>query len=236
MAVVANIAPYVLFAWGQQHIPSGLAGTLNAATPLFTLLISVGVLAERASLIRILGLMVGFLGVVILSAPWEGVDSGSLSGIIACLLAGFCYAVSYVYARRFLTGRGLTPLVLAAGQLTVGALLLAVLTPLIATEHVQLTPTVIAAVVILGSLSTGAAYILNYRLIQDEGATSASTATYLIPVVALTLGAVVLHERLTWGLLLGAAVVLTGVAMSEERLSRSARSRPAGWEREGAAR
>ena len=71
----------------------------------------------------------------------------------------------------------------------------------------------------LGVFSTGFAYVLNYRLIQDEGATAASTVTYLIPVIALVLGAIVLRERLTWDVLVGASVVLAGVALSEGRRS-----------------
>jgi drug/metabolite transporter (DMT)-like permease len=116
-----------------------------------------------------------------------------------------------------------------------GALLLVLAAPVTALEPVTITPTIVLAVLLLGALSTGAAYVLNYRLIQDEGATSASTVTYLIPAVALVLGAVVLDEPLTWRLLLGAAVILAGVAMSEERLIRSTAARQADRKREGAA-
>src|SRR4029453_3238713 len=110
MAIVANIAPYLLFTWGQQRIPAGLAGVLNATTPLFTLLLAMCTRAEAIRPIRITGLVVGFLGVVILSEPWRDTAGYSLPGIGACLLAAGCYAVSYVYARRFLTGRGGSPL------------------------------------------------------------------------------------------------------------------------------
>jgi drug/metabolite transporter (DMT)-like permease len=221
MAIVANIAPYLLFTWGQQHIPSGLAGILNATTPLFALLISLAAHFERASISRSVGLAIGFVGVGILSSPWDGTGGSSLAGAGACLVAGFCYAVSYVYARHFLTGRGTPPLALSAGQLTVGAVLLGITAPFVAMEPVRLTASTAAAVLMLGLFSTGVAYVLNYRLIQDEGATSASTVTYLIPVVALALGAIVLGERLTWSLLAGAIIVLTGVALSEGRVGGS---------------
>jgi drug/metabolite transporter (DMT)-like permease len=161
MAVVANIAPYLLFTWGQQHIPSGLAGILNATTPLFTLLISLAAHSERASISRSVGLAIGFVGVAILSSPWDGAGASSLAGVGACLVAGFCYAVSYVYARRFLTGRGTSPLALSAGQLTAGAALLGITAPFTAMERVTLTASTAAAVLMLGLLSTGAAYVLN---------------------------------------------------------------------------
>ncbi len=87
-------------------------------------------------------------------------------------------------------------------------------------SQIPLTPSVLTSVVMLGVLGTGIAYILNYRLIEDEGATAASTVTYLIPIVAVILGIVVLSEPATWNLLAGAAVILLSVALSEGRLTK----------------
>jgi drug/metabolite transporter (DMT)-like permease len=120
--------------------------------------------------------------------------------------------------KRYLANRGLPPLVLAASQLTAASLLLAALTPLFAPPLLALTPAVLASVVALGAAGTGAAYSLNYRLIQDKGSITASTVTYLLPVVAVVLGIMVLSERITWNLLLGTVIVLAGVAISEGRL------------------
>jgi drug/metabolite transporter (DMT)-like permease len=220
MALVANIAPYVLFTWGEQRVSSGLAGTLNATTPLFTMALVLVTGWERLSVIRASGLVLGFAGVVVLAAPWHSSTGlGSLTGVGACLLAAACYGVSYVYARRFLAGRGLPPLVLSAGQLSAGTLMLGLLAPVAARQPVTLTPEVVGSLLMLGLLSTGVAYVLNYRLIMDEGATAASTVTYLIPFVAVLLGAMVLGEPITWNLFLGAMIVLTGVALSEGRLT-----------------
>ncbi|HEY3193859.1 MAG TPA: DMT family transporter [Candidatus Dormibacteraeota bacterium] len=221
MAVVTNIAPYFLFAWGEQHITSSLAGVLNATTPLFTLLLAVGTQTERLTVPRLAGLTLGFVGVVILAAPWhDGGLSSSLLGIGAALLASACYAASYVYARRFLSGGELSPLVLSSGQMIAGAVLLAALAPAIAHEPLALTTSVVSSVVVLGVLGTGVAYVLNYRLIADEGATTASTVTYLLPIVAVLLGLVVLGEPVAWNLAAGALIVLVGVAFSEGRISR----------------
>jgi drug/metabolite transporter (DMT)-like permease len=225
MAVVTNIAPYFLFAWGEQHITSSLAGVLNATTPLFTLLLAVGTHTERLTAPRLAGLTLGFLGVVILAAPWhDGGLGSSLLGIGAALLASACYAASYVYARRFLSDGALSPLVLSAGQMIAGAVLLTLLTPVVARGPVTLAANVVASVIVLGVLGTGIAYVLNYRLIADEGATAASTVTYLLPIVAVMLGLTVLAEPISWNLAVGAIVILAGVALSEGRIGRSQRT------------
>jgi drug/metabolite transporter (DMT)-like permease len=224
----SNIAPYFLYAWAEQRITSSLAGVLNATTPLFTLLFAVSTRTERPTTRRLFGLLLGFAGVVILAAPWH--DSGlsaSLADISAALLASAFYAASYVYARRFLTGRNLPAMVLSTGQMVAGTVLLGAFAPLVARQSVTLSANVVAAVIVLGVLGTGVAYVLNYRLITDEGATAASTVTYLIPVVAVASGAAVLSERVTWNLIIGAAVILAGVASSESRPDRRAR-RPLG--------
>lgn len=220
-AIIANIIPYFLFAWAEQRIPSNVAGVLNATTPLFTLGLALAVREEqKATPNRVLGLVLGFTGVLVILAPWR--DAGlaqSLAGQLACLAASASYAVSYVYTKRYLAGRGLSPLILAAGQLTAASVLLAVTAPLLATTPVTLTPAVLASILTLGAAGTGIAYILNYHLIQDEGSTTASTVTYLLPVVAVVLGVLALDEPITWTLLTGTAIVLAGVALSEGRLS-----------------
>ncbi len=220
MAIITNIAPYFLFAWAELRVTSGLAGVLNATTPLFTLLAALASGTERHAPSRLAGLLVGLLGVVILAAPWSTPQRSTLSGILAALVASACYALGYVYARRFLTSRGVPAVVLSTGQMLAGTVLLAVVAPVIGRSPVHLTATVLAAVLALGVAGTGASYVLNYQLIADEGPTAASMATYLIPVVAVILGAFVLAEPVTWNLALGAITILTGVALSEGRLPR----------------
>jgi drug/metabolite transporter (DMT)-like permease len=227
MAVIANIAPYFFFGWGIERVASGLAGVLNATTPLFTLVFALTTRSERSSAARMAGLLLGFVGVVVLAAPWRTTAlGGSLPGVGACLLGSACYAGSYVYARRFLTGRGFSALVLSTGQTAAGAVLLVLATPIVARGPVTLTPTVAISVLVLGILGTGVAYVLNYRLIADEGAVAASTVTYLVPVVAVVLGAVILNEPLTWHVLAGGVTVLLGVAVSEGRLSKTLQEEP----------
>ena len=116
----------------------------------------------------------------------------------------------------------------AAGQLAIGALVLGLAAPTVARQAATLTPSVVASVLVLGVLSTGVAYVLNYRLIQDEGPpTAASVANYLVPIVAVALGAAVLGEPITWNLFAGAMLVLLGVAVAEGRLDAVDRGGPA---------
>jgi drug/metabolite transporter (DMT)-like permease len=221
VAVVANVIPFSLFAWGETRIDSGLAGILNGATPLLTLVVAIALLPEeRATASRVAGLLVGFVGVVIIVGPWRnGALAGDFAGELACLGAAACYGVAFVYTRRFITGTGL-PLVLAAGQLVAGAAILLVLSPFVATDPVHLQARVVASVLALGVLGTGLAYVLSYGIIRDEGATTVSMVTYLIPIVAFVLGVTVRGEPVHWYVFVGAAIVIAGVARAEGRLGR----------------
>jgi drug/metabolite transporter (DMT)-like permease len=212
-AVVGNAVPYLLFAIGEQTVSSSLAGALNATTPLWTLGIGLAARTERQlTPLRLVGLLVGFAGALVILAPWNAPSPGAVGGALACLGAAASYGLSYVYMGRRLAGRGLPPLVLSAAQLTAS--------PVAGLHPVHLTPAVLAAISILGALGTGAAYVLNYRLITDEGPTATSTVTYLLPVVAVVLGIVFLGEPAAAHLLVGTGIVLVGIAL----VGRTARS------------
>jgi drug/metabolite transporter (DMT)-like permease len=216
MAVLANIAPYLLFSWSEQRISSGLAGALSGTTPLLTLLLARATGVGRLTPPRVLGLALGLAGVVLLAAPWhDGSRAVSLAGVLAALGAAACYAGSYVYARLLLTNRGMEPLVLAAAQLSIGAVLLGTAVPWIGRQPIVLSSSVVLSVVALGVISTGIAYVLNYRLIQDEGPTAASMTNYLTPVVAVLLGFAFVDEQLTWNLIIGTAMILFGLWIAE---------------------
>lgn len=220
MGLVANIIPFFLFGWGELRITSGLAGVLNGTAPLFTLAFAaVALPEERLHRVRSLGLVVGFVGVVLVVGPWDANPlTSSVPGQLACLAAAACYGVAFPYTRRFLSRRGYRPMVLAAGQLGAATVTLWLASPLLARGPVDLTPMVLGSTLALGAVGTGIAYLLYYRLITDAGATSASMVAYLIPVVAVVLGVLVLSEPVTWNLFVGAAVVIAGVATAEGRL------------------
>ena len=217
-ALVANAIPYLLFAIGEQTVSSSLAGALNATTPLWTLGVGLAARTERqVTTVRVIGLLVGFAGALVILAPWNAPSPGAIGGALACLGAAASYGLSYVYMGRRLAGRGLSPLVLSAAQLTAATGLLLLVTPAAGLQPIQLTPAVLAAITILGALGTGTAYVLNYRLITDEGPTATSTVTYLLPVVAVVLGIVFLSEPAAAHLLIGTGIVLVGITLVQRR-------------------
>ena len=227
-ALVSNVAPFLLFAIGEQRVDSGLAGVLNGTTPLWTFAIALAVRHERhAAPARVLGLVLGFGGVLLIFAPWQGGATGSTLGALACLTAGASYGVSYVYMDRFLAGRDLAPIVLSASQLSAATLLMLFLVPAGGLGQPHLRMDAVVAVVLLGVICTGATFVLNYRLIADEGATATSTVAYLLPVVAVILGALALGEPLTPHVVAGMVVVLVGVGLARHQSQRSQRNQQA---------
>jgi drug/metabolite transporter (DMT)-like permease len=221
MAVISNVVPFLGFAWGEEHgATSGLAGIYNATTPLWTLVfVMLALPSERPTRARIAGLCLGFTGVVVVLAPWRSLNGAHLQGQLACLGAGACYGVAFVYTRRFLSGRA-APIGLATSQLLCASVEIALVSPFVATGHVSLPPRVWLSVLALGAAGTGLAYVIYYGLIRDVGATSASTVTYLVPLVAVSLGALALGESLRWNDFAGAVVVLVGILLADGRLTR----------------
>ena len=217
-AIFACVIPYLLFAYGEQRVDSSIAGLLNATTPLWTALIAMAVRLERdVTPMKVAGLAVGFLGALVIFEPWR-LGSQVLSwGGLACLVAAACYGVSFVYMARYLRRPELSPLVLSAGQLIVSAALTALTLPLLGRAAPHFRADALVAVVVLGAVGTGLAYLINYQLIAESGASRTAVVTYLLPVVAVALGALVLGETLAPHELLGAAVVLGGVALTRRR-------------------
>ncbi|MGO9298301.1 MAG: DMT family transporter [Streptosporangiaceae bacterium] len=217
-ALFANAIPYLLFAVGEQHVPSSTAGMLNATTPLWTVVIALSVRHEkRASLRQVGGLVVGFAGALLIFEPWQTGTGLTSAGAIECLAAALSYGISFVYMDRYLARRGMSPVTLSACQLLAASAMLAITLGVVGVRSPRLDATVLASILILGLLGTGVAYVLNYQIITSEGATIASTVTYLLPVVAIILGVLVLGEPITLAILAGIALILTGIALTRRR-------------------
>jgi drug/metabolite transporter (DMT)-like permease len=231
VAVVGIAAPFTLFAYGEQRIPSVLAGLWNSTTPLVVLPMAVWVFrTESMSLRRVIGLVLGFAGALTILGIWQGAGHTSLAGQLMCLAAACCYGISIPYTRRFLAPLPDSGVAMSAAQLIAASVLLAVVSPVV-TGQVPNVPalswSVVASVVTLGALGTGLAFVINMRNIRLLGASTASMVTYLIPVFATALGVLVLDEHLHWYQPVGAAIVLAGVAVSEGLLFGGPASRTA---------
>ena len=225
-ALSFNTISWTLIAFGEQHVSSIVAGLWNATTPLWVLMVSMAAFQEQQPTRgRIAGLAIGFLGVGVLLGPWRGLGGGQLIGHLACAGAALCYGLGFPYTRRHLAGRRESGIVLSACQLVCAGLMLAVFLPLAPgpTGHIGLDG--VGSLLALGALGSGIAFALNYAIVRAKGATTASTVTYLIPVFSTLLGAIVLAEPLHWNQAVGAAVLLLGIAISQDRLRVSVRSR-----------
>ena len=218
--LVSNALPFSLYAYGETRVTSVLAGIWNATTPLVTLLVVLLALTEeRPSRERIAGLLLGFAGAGVVLGVWRGVGSQALLGNLACFGAAACYGVGFPYARKHLAGRPESSIALSAAQLLCGTAELTIVTPFFTTFPATLPLQAVGSILALGALGTGVAYVLNYGLLREVGATATSTVTYVIPLFATAVGVLVLGEPLTWNEPVGAVVVLLGILVSQGRLT-----------------
>jgi len=227
LAVSFCVVPFLLFSWAQQHVTSGLASIYNATTPIMTAVMA-GLLfrVERLKFAQIVGILVGILGVMVIIAPWQGLDlNQSLVAQLAILGATACYGFSLAYMRKFVSNSGMSALVFSFLNIGIAAAIMLVLTPFIALTPVALDPWIIGSVILLGCLGTGVAYIWNQNTLRAWGPTRASTVTYITPVVGVALGILILGEELSWNEPVGAIVVFLGILLAQDRLRLRRRAR-----------
>ncbi len=215
-ALFCNAVPFALFSLGQRTVDSGTAGVMNATTPLWSLVI--GMLLGSAERRRVSGLVLGFGGVLLVFAPWQ--SGGSLLSWDALFLlgAGASYAIAFAYMARTLTPND-APLAVSAAQLLTATAWSGLAVPFAGPVKADVTG--LLALLALGVLATGVTFYLNYQMIAEEGPTSAATVGYLLPVVSLTLGALLLDEPLTPRVLAGMVVILAGVALTRRRTAKA---------------
>ncbi|MEV0808210.1 DMT family transporter [Micromonospora sp. NPDC050200] len=212
-ALFCNALPFLLVSTGERTLDSGVAGVLHATTPLWSLLFGLLLGTERhRHPSRLAGLLLGFTGVLLIFAPWRSGDLTS-RGALLVLAAAASYAVAFAYMARYLADRS-APMALSAAQLLAATALTTLTLPADPGPWRMPGPAALAAVAVLGTLGTGVTFHLNARLIADEGPTAAAVVGYLLPVVAVGLGALVLDEALTARVVAGMVVVLLGVALT----------------------
>ncbi len=198
--------PFLLWAYAALSLTAGLMSVLNATSPMWGALWSALLLGERLNARRVLGLVIGVVGVALVTRPEPGATL-VYPAIIAALVAAFCYGLAGAYMKRWASGvpsRGMA----VGTQLAAGVLLI----PFIALwpPAAAPTPLVAASMLALGLVCGAVAYLLYFRLIADIGATGALTVTYLIPVFGVAWGALFLGETISLPMLAGAALVIAG--------------------------
>jgi drug/metabolite transporter (DMT)-like permease len=210
LGIVNAAVPFTLIAWGQQYIDSGIAAIANASLPIFVVLLAIHFRpSERATGIRLAGLAAGFLGVAVLTGgEFDGSWSG-VAGTLAVVTASFLYATGALYAQTHVERTD--SVVLATGSAITGTI---VLLPLALAQLPSGVPSweTWASVAVLGFGGMAAGQLLYYVVIDRYGSSRASLVTYLLPVIALVLGALLLDEPVEVTALVGLVLILSGVA------------------------
>ena len=215
MAVVNIVMPFILITVGEQSIDSALASILTATVPLTVIVLAPMFLPdERITLPKIAGLALGFAGVIMLVAPdLVNLSDSDLTGELMMLGAAICYGIGNVYSKRNV--RGLRPMIPALFQVVFAA---AIIVPMaLAVEHpigsVQPAPSAIVAVIWLGILGSGVAYLCYFTILAHWGATRTSMVAYLLPVVGIALGAAVMQDPVTVNRIVGTGLIIAGIAL-----------------------
>ncbi len=209
-----NALPFVLIVWGEKYITSALASILNGTMPFFTVILAhLFIAEERLTPLKIVGVLIGFSGLVVLTAPTllAGGLQATTWGVLAVVLASASYGAAAVYERKFL--RGIWPALVTTGQLGLAALYLLPLALWFERPYLLPMPSwkPMGAVLFLAIFGTAIAFVIYYYALERTDASTVSMVTYLIPVVGVFLGVVVLGEEVTWYTYLGSVLILLGV-------------------------
>lgn len=212
---ITNIAiPFFLISWGELHIDSAVASILDATVPLFTILIAHFLLQDdRITLPKMLGLMIGFGGIIVLMSKDIGASSSSLLGQASVILASVFYAISAIYIRKTTIDtpgilRSAGPLVSATAIMWLGALVFE------SPVHIPQLGITWIALLFMGVLGSGLAFVMAFYLIHEIGPTRTTMVTYLFPLGGIILGVIFLHEQLTWQVIAGAALIITSLVVA----------------------
>lgn len=221
---ISSVAiPFFLITWGELSIDSAVASILNATVPLFTIVIAHLFLQDdRMSVQRVVGLSVGFIGVIVLLSEdlIAGVH-GSLLGQAAVILASIFYAASSVYARR--KTQSAPGLVRGAAPLVSATVIMWLAAPVLESPfNVPQLPLTWIAILWLGILGSGLALILWYYLLHEIGPTRTGMVTYIFPLGGVVLGVLFLSEHLSWQLAVGALLIISSIVVVNWHSKRTA--------------
>jgi drug/metabolite transporter (DMT)-like permease len=220
VAITYCVIPYLLFAWAEQYVSSSLASIYNAVTPITTaILVTAAFRVEKLNRDQILGVLLGIVGVIVVIGPWQvAALTGSVWGQLACLGAVTCYGFSFGYIRKFISHRAMPATTIAVMNIGVAAVIMLLLTPVLALGPITFSWPVLLSLLALGALGTGVVYIWNMNVLRAWGPTATSGVTYVTPVVGVALGILILHETLSWNEPAGAVIVLAGILLTQQRV------------------
>lgn len=212
--------PAVLFSLAQQNVSSGLASIMNASTPIFTvIMILIAFRAEKPGRATLIGLAIGLIGVAVVLGVWDGFGENEPWAIMAMVGAVACYGFGTPFLKRYVTPLGI-PLY-SSVLIQVGSSALTLLPYYLLTGPTfigEFTAASLTAILILGAVGTGYAYVLFYELVKQAGSAIAASVTYLTPLVGVILGVILLGENITWHEPVGGLVVLLGAAITQGRI------------------
>ena len=218
--------PFALFPWSEEHLASGIVGVINGMTPMATVIVSQfwpG--GEKATWNKVAGVVIGFAGALLLAAPSLAAGvSGQALAYLAAFVATLCYALTFNYARRFKT---IDSAVVASSSLTGAALLMIPIALIFSGVPVITKTETWGALVGIAVFSTSFSFLLVYWLLPKVGATNLSLNTFITPISALILGALVLHETLEPLQYVGMLVIFCGLIFIDGRLVKGRRAAPA---------
>ncbi len=215
---ITNVAiPFFLISWGEQAIDSAVAAILDATVPLFTILVAHYLLRDdKMTWPKVIGLLTGFAGVIVLMSKDLASSSGSMLGQLAVVLASIFYAGSTVYARA--STENTSSILRSAGPLISSTVVMWLAVPIVESPikfpHLSITW---IALLWLGILGSGLAFVMNYYLIHEIGPTRTTMVTYLFPLGGVILGVVFLDEQLSWQLLAGGVLVVLSLIVANWR-------------------
>ena len=223
VSLLLNVIPGIFFALAETEVTSVLAGIINAVTPLMTLLaIMIVTRNEKPKIYQVIGIFIGFVGVLTVLGAWKGLGDNPLWAILILLASVTCYGFSFPYSRRFVLPHKLAPESIAAGQVTLGALTLLPFFIYNGIDKYEYKAAPVFAMIALGVFGSGFAYIWNFKVMALAGSAIASSVTYLTPVVAVIVGVIFLQEKIHWYEPFGAVIVLLGAAIGQNRIKFSA--------------
>jgi drug/metabolite transporter (DMT)-like permease len=224
VSLLLNVFPGVFFAYAETAVTSIFAGIINAVTPLATLIAILLVnRAEQPKSAQLIGIFIGFIGVLVVLGAWRGVGDNPWWAIGLLLAAVIGYGFSFPFTRRYVMPLGLKSEAIVSTQLILATITLAPFFLMGGAIDNDFSLAPVLSMIGLGVFGSGFAYLWNFRVMELAGSAIASSVTYLTPVVAVVMGILFLGEKITWNEPVGALVVLFGAAIAQERIKISKR-------------